>query len=201
MFSLPELGYSYDALEPYIDAKTMEIHYNKHHGGYVSGLNTVLENYKELSDKKVEDLLIALDTLPEATRTGVRNLGGGHYNHSFFWKLMNKNGSHSPSGSLQNKITGTFNNFEEFQLTFEKAGLARFGSGWVWLVVDKSKKLKVYSTPNQDSPISEGLTPVLGLDVWEHAYYLKYQQKRQEYIRAWWNVVDWSKVEELYSKL
>jgi Fe-Mn family superoxide dismutase len=195
MFQLPELGYSFDALEPYIDAKTMEIHHDKHHGTYVAKLNDALEKHPDLQNKSIEEILSSIDSIPEDIRTAVRNNGGGHHNHALFWESMKPGGSKEPSAALSKEIEDTFGSFEDFKTKVAEAGVGRFGSGWVWLVID-SGKLEVYSTANQDSPIMEGKTPVLGLDVWEHAYYLKYQNKRPDYIEAWWNVVNWTVVEE-----
>lgn len=198
MFTLPELNYSYDALEPYIDAVTMETHYSKHHQAYVSNLNAALEKYPELSTRTIEDLLIHLSNLPADVQTAVRNNGGGHYNHTFFWGLMNKDGAKEPTGELKNRIDVIWGDFESFKAKFKAAALSRFGSGWVWLVINPKGVLEITSTPNQDSPITEGNHPILGLDVWEHAYYLKYTNKRADYVDQWWQVVNWSKVSELY---
>lgn len=198
---LPELKYSYDALEPYIDKLTMEIHHSKHHGAYVNNLNAALENYSELQEKNIEELLTSLDQVPEAIKAAVRNNGGGHYNHSIFWDIIGPNGGGEPSGNLKKAIERDFGSFEKFKEEFSKAAAGRFGSGWAWLVINKEGKLQVVSTPNQDNPISEGLKPVMGLDVWEHAYYLKYQNRRPEYINAWWNVINWKAVEERYENL
>jgi Fe-Mn family superoxide dismutase len=195
---LPELGYLFNALEPVIDAKTMEIHHNKHHAAYVTNLNNALANYLDLQKKDLLDLISHLDMVPEAIRTAVRNNGGGHYNHSLFWKWISPGGSKKPSSTLDKELTATFGNFDGFVEKFSQAGLTRFGSGWAWLVVDKTKKLTVYSTPNQDSPVMEGLTPLLGLDVWEHAYYLNYQNRRADYIKAFWSIVNWDYVGDLY---
>jgi superoxide dismutase, Fe-Mn family len=197
---LPELKYSYDALEPYIDETTMNIHHTKHHAAYVNNLNAALENYPELQDKTLEELLTSLDKVPDAIYWAVRNNAGGHYNHSLFWTLLGKEGLREPQGELAAKLVKHFGSFEAFKEAFSKAALTRFGSGWAWLVVDKAGALKVVSTLNQDNPISEGLKPVLGLDVWEHAYYLKYNNRRADYINAWWNVVNWQVVEERYNK-
>lgn len=196
-YSLPELPYSYDALEPYIDAKTMEIHHTKHHQGYVNNLNAALEGKDELLSKTLEELLSDLSQVPEEIRTAVRNNGGGHFNHSLFWKVMKKDGSGEPGQELTEAINRDLGGFVQFKEDFAKAAATRFGSGWAWLSV-KDGVLTVHSTPNQDSPIMEGITPILGLDVWEHAYYLKYQNKRPDYIEAWWNVVNWQQVRENY---
>ena len=194
-FKLPSLNYGYDALEPHIDARTMEIHYTKHHQGYVNNLNKAMENEKELQEMTIEELMASLDKVPENIRTAVRNNGGGHINHSLFWDIMSPDGGGEPEGDLMEKIKADFGGFDNFKDEFKKAATGRFGSGWAWLVMD-GDKLKITSTPNQDNPISDGLKPILGLDVWEHAYYLKYQNLRGDYIDAWFNVVDWKKVGE-----
>lgn len=194
MFQLPDLPYGYDALEPHIDAQTMELHHSKHHQTYVDKLNGAIED-TEFAEKTLEELLQGLDQLPDNIRTAVCNNGGGHYNHSFFWKIMSPEGGGKPEGRLSDLIDSSFGGFDKFKDEFAAAAVARFGSGWVWLSQDGSK-LKITSTPNQDSPIMEGIEPLLGLDVWEHAYYLKYQNRRPEYIDAWWNVVDWQAVAE-----
>jgi Fe-Mn family superoxide dismutase len=191
---LPPLPYAYDALEPYIDEQTMRIHHGKHHQGYVNNLNTALEGHPDLQAKSVEELLKNLNAVPEDIRTAVRNNGGGHANHSLFWPSMSPKGGGEPDGALAGAIAAAFGSFESFKETFSKAAATRFGSGWAWLSVGGGGKLVVTSTPNQDSPLAEGLMPVLGLDVWEHAYYLKYQNRRGDYIAAWWNVVNWSEV-------
>jgi Fe-Mn family superoxide dismutase len=190
---LPKLPYPYDALEPYIDARTMEIHHTKHHQGYVNNLNAALEKTPELQKKSLEDLLRGVTKVPETIRTAVRNHGGGHANHSLFWQIMKPKGGGAPAGKLADALKGSFGDFAEFKQTFTNAAATRFGSGWAWLVV-QGGKLEVYSTANQDSPFMDGKTPVLGLDVWEHAYYLKYQNRRAEYIEAWWNLVNWDEV-------
>lgn len=195
---LQKLNYNYNALEPYIDEVTMSIHHSKHHAAYVNNLNAALENYPELQEKSVEELVLSLDSLPEAIRTAVRNNGGGHYNHSFFWTLLKLNPDGRPVGGLSIAIDKTFGSFDNFKEVFSKAATTRFGSGWAWLVVDSNGDLKVTSSANQDNPISEGLKPILALDVWEHAYYLKYQNKRPDYISAFWNVVNWEEVNRLY---
>lgn len=199
-FTLPPLPYAYDALEPYIDARTMEIHYTKHHQGYVDKLNKALEGHPELQNKSIEDLLRGINEVPEAIRTAVRNNGGGHANHSLFWTIMKSNGGGEPTGELAEAIKTTFGSFEAFREKFSAEAAGRFGSGWAWLVVDENGKLQVYSTPNQDSPYMQGHTPILGLDVWEHAYYLKYQNRRAEYIQNWWNVVNWEQVAQYYKE-
>ncbi len=198
-FELPALPYAYDALEPYIDARTMEIHHTKHHQGYVNKLNAALEKHPELQGVALEDLLRNIASVPEDIRTAVRNNGGGHANHSLFWTVMSPNGGGAPSGDLAAAIDAAFGSFDAFKDAFSQAAATRFGSGWAWLVVDGFGKLKVYSTPNQDSPYMEGFTPILGLDVWEHAYYLKYQNRRAEYIQNWWNVVNWEEVARRYA--
>ena len=199
-FTLPPLPYSFDALEPSIDAKTMEIHHDKHHGTYVNNLNKALEGHADLQSKSIDDLMKNLDAVPENIRTAVRNNGGGHWNHSLFWTLMKKGGSGEPKGDLAAAINSSFGSFAGFQEKFSAAGVGRFGSGWAWLLV-KDGKLTIDSTPNQDTPyqLSGGGKAVLGLDVWEHAYYLKYQNVRPEYIKNWWNVVNWDKASELFA--
>ncbi|OIJ22172.1 superoxide dismutase [Anaerobacillus alkalidiazotrophicus] len=197
-FTLPELPYSFDALTPHIDEETMKIHHGRHHNTYVTNLNNALEGHAELADKSLEELISDLDALPEAIRTAVRNNGGGHANHSLFWEVMSPNGGGEPTGELANAITDAFGSFDAFKEEFAKAATTRFGSGWAWLIVDNGK-VAVTSTPNQDTPIMDGKTPILGLDVWEHAYYLNYQNKRPDYISAFWNVVNWDEVSKRYS--
>lgn len=197
-FQLPALPYAFDALEPHIDARTMEIHHGKHHAAYTTNLNAALEG-TEWANKAIEEILAHLDALPEAKRTAVRNNGGGFANHNLFWEIMGPNAGGAPSGELAAAIDRAFGSFEKFKEEFSNAAKSRFGSGWAWLVVDGGK-LSVSSTPNQDTPLMEGKTPILGLDVWEHAYYLNYQNRRPDYVSAWWNVVNWSKVAELYAK-
>jgi superoxide dismutase, Fe-Mn family len=198
-FTVPPLPYSFDALEPYIDAKTMEIHHDKHHGAYVTNLNKALEGHADLQAKSLEDLLKSLDSIPESIRTAVRNNGGGHWNHSLFWTQMKKGGGGEPQGELGSAIKSSFGSFAGFQEKFAAAGLGRFGSGWAWLIV-KDGKLAIDSTPNQDTPFSLiGAKAVLGLDVWEHAYYLKYQNVRGDYIKAWWNVVNWDSAAQQFA--
>jgi len=192
---LPDLPYAFDALEPYIDAQTMEIHHDKHHAAYVANLNAALDKHPNLFEVSVEDLLSDLSAIPEEIRTAVRNNGGGHANHSFFWPLMSGNGGGDPVGELANGIHTTFGSFDAFKEEFGTAAKTRFGSGWAWLSLTEGGGLKVTSTPNQDTPISEGLKPVLGLDVWEHAYYLKYQNRRPDYVGAFWSVVNWEQAE------
>lgn len=193
---LPKLEYSYDALEPYIDAKTMEIHYTKHHQNYVNKLNEALDKYPKLHEKSVEELLMGLEIVPEDIRIAVKNNGGGHFNHTFFWSIMGPNPQVAPSEDFAQKL-GDFNNFKA---EFSNKAVTLFGSGWVWLAQNKDGKLEIISTSNQDSPISQNYKPIIGIDLWEHAYYLKYQNKRSEYIDAWWNVVDWKKVEKNMSE-
>ncbi|MCR6110435.1 superoxide dismutase [Bacillus sp. A301a_S52] len=198
-FSLPELPYAHDALQPHIDQETMEIHHGKHHNTYVTKLNGALEGHSNLASKSLEDLLANIETLPESIRGAVRNNGGGHYNHTFFWKIMSPDGGGTPTGELAEAITSTFGSFEAFKEEFKNAALNRFGSGWAWLVVNNGK-LEITSTPNQDNPIMEGKTAILGVDVWEHAYYLKYQNKRPDYVEAFFNVVNWDEVAKHYSE-
>ncbi|MNP26771.1 Superoxide dismutase [Mn] [compost metagenome] len=198
-FQLPSLPYSNDALEPHIDAQTMEIHHDRHHNTYVTNLNAALEKAPELQNKSIEELLTGLGSVPEEIRTAVRNNGGGHANHSLFWEIIGPNGGGNPTGELAQAIDSELGGLDKFKEEFAKAATTRFGSGWAWLVVGKDGKLAVTSTPNQDNPLSEGLTPVLGLDVWEHAYYLKYQNKRPDYISAFWNVVNWDAVSQRYA--
>jgi Fe-Mn family superoxide dismutase len=200
-YELPKLPYSYDALEPYIDAKTMEIHHTKHHQGYVDKLNAVLEKYPDLAARPLEDLLKNLGSLnvDEKDRTAIRNHGGGHINHSLFWQIMGPKSNGEPTGTLAEAINNTFGSFEKFKEEFTNAGLNRFGSGWAWLVLNNGN-LEVYSTPNQDSPLMENKIPILGIDVWEHSYYILYNWRRADYIAAWWNIVNWQKAEENYKK-
>lgn len=198
MFELPPLKYAFNALEPVIDAMTMEIHHDKHHGAYVTNLNKALESAPELGGKSIEWILRNINQVPEGIRTAVRNNGGGHYNHTLFWDWIAPGGSKNPSGALADEINNTFGSFDSFVEKFSTAAATRFGSGWAWLVVDGNKKLQVLSTANQDSPLMDGQTPVLGLDVWEHAYYLKYQNRRPEYVKNFWSVVNWDFVNSLY---
>jgi superoxide dismutase, Fe-Mn family len=198
-FQLPPLPYPEDALEPHIDARTMSIHHDKHHAGYTNNLNAALEGHANLAGKGIEDLLGNLDSLPENIRTAVRNNGGGYANHSLFWEIMSPNGGGAPGGQLAAAISDTFGSFDQFKEVFSKAGATRFGSGWAWLYVDQNGNLAVDSTPNQDTPLMDGNTPILGLDVWEHAYYLNYQNLRGDYIAAWWNVVNWDAVAAKYA--
>ncbi|MGH9774437.1 MAG: superoxide dismutase [Candidatus Acidiferrales bacterium] len=195
---LPPLPYSFDALEPYIDAKTMEIHHDKHHGAYVTNLNKALDGHADLQKLSVEDLLAHLDRVPENIRTAVRNNGGGHMNHSMFWKIMKKGGGGEPKGELASAISSAFGSFAEFKTKLGQAATTRFGSGWAWLFF-QGGKLVVDSTPNQDNPIINGGKAVMGLDVWEHAYYLKYQNRRPEYIEAWWNTLNWDQITDNFT--
>jgi Fe-Mn family superoxide dismutase len=197
-YTLPPLPYDHGALEPHIDAKTMEIHHGKHHAAYVNNLNAALKDHPDHQGKTIEALIADLNGLPEAIRTAVRNNGGGHANHSMFWQIMKPGGGGDPTGAVGDAIKSELGGFAAFKEAFAKAATTRFGSGWAWLVVGKDGKLAVTSTPNQDSPIMEGLRPILGLDVWEHAYYLKYQNRRPDYITAWWNTVNWDEVNRRY---
>jgi superoxide dismutase, Fe-Mn family len=197
-FTLPPLPYAYNALEPYIDQRTMEFHHDKHHAAYVKNLNAALAKYPQLQGKSIEFLLQNLDNIPTEIRTTVRNNGGGHANHSMYWQSMAPKAGGEPKGELAKEIAKTFGSFAAFQAAFNEAGTKRFGSGWVWLSREKSGKLKVASLPNQDTPLMVGEYPLLGNDVWEHAYYLTYQNRRPEYLKAWWNVVNWSEVEKRY---
>jgi len=195
---VPPLGYSFDALEPHIDAKTMEIHHGKHHAAYVTNLNKALEAHADLQAKSVEDLLRGIGTVPEAIRTAVRNHGGGHHNHTLFWEIMGPGGGSKPTGALATAIDGAFGSFDALKEKLSAAGVGQFGSGWGWLVVS-DRKLEVIARPNQDSPLMEGKTPILGVDVWEHAYYLKYQNRRPDYVSAWWNTIRWEKVAQRFA--
>ncbi len=194
---LPELPYAHNALEPHIDAQTMEIHHGRHHATYVNNLNAALEAHPDLQAKSIEELIGNLDAVPEAIRTAVRNNGGGHANHTLFWEILSPNGGGAPTGALADAINEAFGSFDNFKAEFAKAATTRFGSGWAWLIVDGGK-VAITSTPNQDTPVMEGKKPILGLDVWEHAYYLKYQNKRPDYIGAFWNVVNWDEVSKRY---
>lgn len=196
-YKLPELPYAANALEPHIDEATMNIHHGKHHNTYVTNLNAALEGHASLAEKSIEDLVANLDAVPENIRTAVRNNGGGHANHTFFWQILSPNGGGEPTGALAEDIKSTFGSVEEFKNKFADAAKGRFGSGWAWLVVNNGN-LEITSTPNQDTPLSEGKTPILGLDVWEHAYYLNYQNRRPDYIAAFWNVVNWDEVSKRY---
>ena len=205
MYQLPKLPYETNALEPHIDARTMEIHHGKHHAGYVEKLNSALEDHAQLAEKSVDDLIRDLDAVPEKIRTAVRNNGGGHANHSLFWRVMSPDGGGQPDGELLEAIEEEWGGFAKFQEKFASAATGRFGSGWAWLGANGDGGLCICSTPNQDSPLMSGVVdcpcrPLLGLDVWEHAYYLKHQNRRAEYIKGWWNVVDWKRVSELYSQ-
>jgi len=195
-YELPPLPYPFAALEPHIDAKTMEIHHDKHHQAYITNANNALKDYPELAAKPVEELLANLSAVPEGIRTVVRNNAGGHANHSFFWKILGPNAGGSPKGKLADAINSTFGSFDQFKEKFQAAAVGRFGSGWAWLVLNKQGKLEITSTPNQDTPISDGLKPIFGVDVWEHAYYLLYQNRRPDYLKAYWNVVKWDEVEK-----
>ena len=192
-FTLPALPYANDALEPHIDAKTMEIHHDKHHQAYVNNLNAAIEKAPELQGKSLDDLMRGINSVPESVRTAVRNNGGGHWNHSLFWQIMGPGKGGEPSGKLADAIKSAFGDFSKFKEQFAAAGAGRFGSGWAWLINDGGK-LSITSTPNQDNPLMEGKNAILGLDVWEHAYYLKYQNRRPDYVSAWWNVVNWDAV-------
>ncbi len=196
---LPNLPYAYDALEPNIDAQTMEIHHSKHHAAYVAKLNGALEKYPDLQDKSIENLIAGVSSIPADIQGAVRNNGGGHANHTLFWTVMGPNGGGEPSGDLAAEIGSAFGDFATFKQKFSDAAATRFGSGWAWLALDGGK-LVVESTPNQDSPLMEGRTPILGLDVWEHAYYLKYQNRRPDYVSAWWNVVNWDEVARRFAE-
>ena len=198
-FELPALPYASNALEPHIDQQTMEIHHGKHHATYVTNLNKALEAYPDLQSKSLEELLTSLGTLPEAIRGAVRNNGGGHANHSMFWKLMAPNAGGAPTGDVAAAIDRAFGSFDAFKTQFNAAGTGRFGSGWAWLVSNPDGSVAITSTPNQDTPVMDGGKPILGVDVWEHAYYLKYQNRRADYLAAWWNVVNWDEVNRLYA--
>jgi Fe-Mn family superoxide dismutase len=197
-FTLPPLPYAYDALEPSIDEQTMKIHHDKHHQTYITNLNTALQTHPELQGKSIESLLKGLDTLPEDVKVAVRNQGGGHFNHTMFWNIMGPGKGGEPTGELAQAITAAFGSFSNFKEAFTKAAIGRFGSGWAWLSVDGNKKLVLENLPNQDCPLSIGKTPILGLDVWEHAYYLKYKNVRPDYVKAWWTVVNWDAVSKNY---
>lgn len=197
-YQTPELPYDYSALEPHIDETTMRIHHDKHHSGYVNKLNAALEGHDDLANKSVEELVSNLDAVPENIRTAVRNNGGGHANHSLFWEVLSPNGGGEPTGAVGDAIKAKFGSYDAFKEQFAAAAAGRFGSGWAWLVVNNGE-LEITSTPNQDNPLSEGKTPILGLDVWEHAYYLKYQNKRPDYIAAFFNVINWDEVNKRYA--
>ena len=196
---VPALPYAHDALTPHIDARTMEIHHGKHHNAYVTNLNKALDGHADLAAKPIEQLLREIEQTPDSIRQAVINNGGGHANHSLFWQVMCANAPAAPSAALADAITATFGGLDDFKQTFAKNAATRFGSGWSWLVVDGAGKLSAYSTANQDSPLMQGHTPILGIDVWEHAYYLNYQNRRPDYVAAWWNVVNWDKVAELFA--
>jgi Fe-Mn family superoxide dismutase len=200
VFELPPLPYDYSALEPYIDTQTMQIHHDKHHQTYVTNVNNALQGQDQLASMSVDDLLRNINQVPESIRTAVRNNAGGHSNHSMFWNIMKPNGGGEPTGDLASAIQQAFGSLDAFKTAFNDAGTKRFGSGWAWLVLDSSGKLQVISTANQDSPLMDGLYPVMGNDVWEHAYYLKYQNRRPEYLNAWWNVVNWDEVARRYGQ-
>jgi Fe-Mn family superoxide dismutase len=197
-FTLPALPYDFTALEPHIDAKTMEIHHGKHHQTYVNNLNAAIEKAPELASKSLDDLMRNVNKLPEAVRTAIRNNGGGHWNHSMFWQIMAPKAGGEPSGNLGSAIKSAFGDFAKFREQFSAAGVGRFGSGWAWLI-NTGGKLSITSTPNQDNPLMEGQKAIMGLDVWEHAYYLKYQNRRPDYIQAWWNVVNWKEIEKRFA--
>ncbi len=197
-FTLPPLPYDYNALEPYIDAETMMFHHDKHHAGYVKKLNEGIAKYPELASKSAEELLKEIDSLPKDIQSTVRNQCGGHVNHTMFWEIMSPNGGGQPTGGIAEAITKTFGSFEAFQEQFNEAGAKQFGSGWAWLVLDSNKQLKVMGLPNQDSPLMSGMSPIMGNDVWEHAYYLTYRNKRDEYLANWWNVVNWQEINKRY---
>lgn len=198
-YTVPDLPYAFDALEPHIDAQTMQIHHDKHHAAYVTNLNNAIAG-TDLGNQSIEALVAAIDKVPENIRMAVRNNGGGHANHSLFWTIMGPKAGGTPTGPLADAIAAELGGFDKFKEDFAKAGATRFGSGWAWLSVDKNKRLVVESTPNQDSPLMHGNTPILGMDVWEHAYYLKYQNRRPDYIAAFWNVINWPAVAERYAK-
>ena len=203
-YSLPSLEYSVDALEPHVDARTMEIHHGKHHQTYIDKLNGAIEGHSELGEKSIDDLITNLSDLPESMQTAVRNNGGGHFNHTFFWQCISPNGGGTPSGELSNAIDATFGSFDAFKNDFLQAAITRFGSGWAWLIKQEDGSLAVTSSPNQDNPLMQGITdhcgtPIIGLDVWEHAYYLNYQNRRPDYVTAFWNVVDWERANSLFS--
>jgi Fe-Mn family superoxide dismutase len=199
-FELPPLPYDYNALEPHIDTQTMQIHHDKHHQTYVTNLNNALQGQDQLASMSVDDLLRNISQVPDSIRTAVRNSGGGHSNHTMFWSIMKPNGGGEPTGDFANAIQQALGSFDAFKAAFNDAGTKRFGSGWAWLVLDSSGKLQVISTANQDSPLMDGLYPVMGNDVWEHAYYLKYQNRRPEYLNAWWNVVNWDEIARRYQQ-
>jgi Fe-Mn family superoxide dismutase len=199
-FELPPLPYDYTALEPYIDEQTMHLHHDKHHQAYVTNLNNALQGHSQFENLAIEDLMRRINEVPENIRTAVRNNGGGHVNHSMFWQIMKPNGGGEPSGALAQAITQAFGSFDQFKAAFNDAGLKRFGSGWAWLILDNTGKLQVISTANQDSPLMDGHFPIMGNDVWEHAYYLKYQNRRGDYLNAWWNVLNWDEIAKRFAQ-
>ena len=199
-FEVPPLPYDYSALEPYIDTQTMQLHHDKHHAAYVNNLNAALKDNSQFASMNVDDVMRHINDVPDSVRTAVRNNGGGHSNHSMFWQIMTPNGGGAPSGALANAINSTFGSFDAFKAQFNDAGVKRFGSGWAWLILDQNGKLQVISSANQDSPLMDGNYPVMGNDVWEHAYYLKYQNRRPDYLNAWWNVVNWDAVANRYAQ-
>ena len=199
-FELPPLPYDYSALEPYIDTQTMQLHHDKHHQAYVTAVNNALKDQSQFASLPIEDLIRRLNEVPESIRTVVRNNGGGHVNHSMFWQIMKPNGGGEPTGAIASAIQSAFGSFDAFKTAFNDAGVKRFGSGWAWLILDSSGKLQVTSTANQDSPFMDGNYPVMGNDVWEHAYYLKYQNRRPDYLNAWWNVVNWDEISRRYQQ-
>ncbi|HEU5369015.1 MAG TPA: superoxide dismutase [Ktedonobacterales bacterium] len=199
-FELPPLPYDYTALEPYIDEQTMHLHHDKHHQAYATNLNNALQGQSQFENLAIEDLMRRINEVPENIRTAVRNNGGGHVNHSMFWQIMKPNGGGEPSGALAQAITQAFGSFDQFKAAFNDAGTKRFGSGWAWLVQDNTGKLQVISTANQDSPLMDGHFPIMGNDVWEHAYYLKYQNRRPEYLNAWWNVLNWDEITKRFER-
>jgi superoxide dismutase, Fe-Mn family len=199
-FELPPLPYDYSALEPYIDEQTMHLHHDKHHQAYVTNLNNALQGQSQFESLPIEELIRRINEVPESIRTAVRNNGGGHLNHSMFWQIMKPNGGGEPTGPLASAITSTFGSFDNFKTQFNDAGVKRFGSGWAWLVMDRAGALSVISTANQDSPLMDGMLPIMGNDVWEHAYYLKYQNRRPDYLAAWWNVVNWDEIARRYQQ-
>jgi superoxide dismutase, Fe-Mn family len=199
-FELPPLPYDYSALEPYIDEQTMHLHHDKHHQAYVTNLNNALQGQSQFENLPIEELIRRINEVPESIRTAVRNNGGGHLNHSMFWQIMKPNGGGEPTGPLASAITSTFGSFDNFKTQFNDVGVKRFGSGWAWLVMDRAGALSVISTANQDSPLMDGMLPIMGNDVWEHAYYLKYQNRRPDYLAAWWNVVNWDEIARRYQQ-
>ena len=199
-FELPPLPYNYDALEPYIDAETMKFHHDKHHAGYTKKLNQAVSQYPELASKSADDILREIDSVPEDVATTIRNNGGGYVNHKMFWEIMSPDGGGEPTGAIADAITEAFGSFTAFQEQFNEAGSNQFGSGWAWLVLDRDRQLKVMGTANQDSPLMEGMYPIMGNDVWEHAYYLNYRNRRGEYLNNWWNVVNWDEINQRYEQ-